>query len=44
MMERKEKVPDEMKEDSLRRGPTGPSSLAPAAQDKMHAFIINQWS
>ena len=29
---------------SLRRGPTGPSSLAPATQDKMHPFIIIQWS
>ena len=27
---------------SLRRGPTGPSSLAPATQDKMHSFIIIQ--
>ena len=27
---------------SLRRGPTGPSSLAPATQDKMHPFIIIQ--
>ena len=29
---------------SLSRGPTGPSSLAPATQDKMHPFIIIQWS
>ena len=29
---------------SLRRGPTGSSSLAPATQDKMHPFIIIQWS
>ena len=29
---------------SLRRGPTGPSSLAPATQDKLHPFIIFQWS
>ena len=25
---------------SLRRGPTGPSSLAPATQDEMHPFIV----
>ena len=25
-------------------GPYGPSSLAPATQDKMHPFIIIQWS
>ena len=29
---------------SLRRGPTGPSLLAPATQDKMHPFIIIKWS
>ena len=28
---------------SLRRGPTGPSSLAPATQDKMRSFIIIKW-
>ena len=28
---------------SLRRGPTGPSLLAPATQDKMHPLIIIQW-
>ena len=28
---------------SLRRGPTGPSSLAPATQGKMHPFIIIKW-
>ena len=27
---------------SLRRGPTGPSSLAPATKDKMHRFLIIQ--
>ena len=33
-----------VKTNSLRRGPSGPSSLAPATQDKMHPFIIIQWS
>ena len=28
-------------ENWLRRGPTGPSSLAPATQDKMHPFYNN---
>ena len=32
-----------IRRDSHRRGPTGPSSLAPATQDKMHPFIIIQW-
>ena len=29
---------------SLRRGSTGPSSLAPATKDKTHPFLIIQWS
>ena len=28
---------------SLRQGPTGPSSLAPATRDKMHPFMIIKW-
>ena len=33
-----------LNKNSLPRGPSGPSSLAPATQDKMHPFIIIQWS
>ena len=32
----------QIKVNSLRRGPTGPSSLAPATQYKLHPFIIIQ--
>ena len=53
-LEKTEDIPEEAsinegnsstnKENSHRRGPMGPSSLAPATQDKMHPFIMIQWS